>query len=104
MIPQPQLESFTQHFSKIKDSRIDRTQRHQLTEILIIAILVIICGSDGWTDIELFGQSKKGWLPTFFALPNGVPSHDTFGRGFAALDPAEFQASFMDWVCGPSKT
>lgn len=98
MAQEPQIEKITQHFTKVKDPRIDRTKRHKLMDILVIAILAIICGADGWTDVELFGQTKKAWLHTFLALPNGIPSHDTFGRVFAAIDPEAFQAGFQEWV------
>jgi predicted transposase YbfD/YdcC len=58
----------------------------------------VICGAEGWVDIENFGKSKKSWLKTFLELPNGIPSHDTFGRVFSLIDPEEFQESFQSWV------
>lgn len=67
-------------------------------DILIIAILAVICGADGWSDVELFGRTKKAWLKTFLKLPKGIPSQDTFGRVFAKITPEEFQKRFIDWV------
>ena len=58
----------------------------------------VICGSDSWVDVELFGKSKKAWLSRMLNLPNGIPSHDTFGRIFAMLDPVQFESCFMEWV------
>jgi len=66
--------------------------------IITIAILAVVCGADDWTEVELFGRSKQGWLETFLDLPHGIPSHDTFGRVFRAIDPAEFRESFRTWV------
>lgn len=98
MTPEPEVGSIVKHFGKIRDPRIDRTKRHKLLDILIIAICAVICGADSWVDIEMFGKSKLEWLKTFLKLPNGIPSHDTFGRVFAALNPVEFENSFMEWV------
>ncbi len=98
MSPEPEIGSIAKHFSKVKDPRIDRTKRHRLLDIIIIAICGVICGADSWVDIELFGKTKIEWLKTFLKLPNGIPSHDTFGRVFAALNPQEFESSFMEWV------
>ncbi len=86
------------HFSKIRDPRIGNAKRHKLLDILVIAICAVICGADGWSDIELFGKNKRGWLKKFLELPNGIPSHDTFGRVFALMEPEEFRRSFMEWV------
>jgi hypothetical protein len=58
----------------------------------------VICGADTWVDVEEFGKSKREWLETFLELPNGIPSHDTFGRVFARLKPEQFQACFLSWV------
>lgn len=98
MSPEPEIGSIAKHFSRVKDPRIDRTKRHRLLDIIIIAICGVICGADSWVDIELFGKTKIEWLKTFLKLSNGIPSHDTFGRVFAALNPVEFESSFMEWV------
>jgi len=92
------IATIADHFGDVDDPRIDRSQKHQLLDIIIIAICAVICGADGWTDIEEFGQAKLSWLKTFLELPNGIPSHDTFGRVFARLDPQQFQRSFMRWI------
>jgi len=85
-------------FAEVKDPRMNRTKKHSLPDILAIAICAIICGANGWTQVSLFGRSKIKWFKTFLALPNGIPSHDTFGRVFAALAPQAFEACFMKWV------
>jgi predicted transposase YbfD/YdcC len=86
------------HFSKLTDPRIDRTKEHKLIDILTIAICAMICGADNWVAIEQYGNSKEEWLKQFLELPNGIPSHDTFARVFARIDPNEFEQCFRDWV------
>lgn len=88
----------TDYFGSLPDPRLERRKRHLLLDILAIAVCAVIAGADGWTDIEQFGRAKEQWFRTFLALPNGIPSHDTFGRVFARLDPQAFQKSFMEWV------
>ena len=90
--------SFLDHFAILPDPRVKRTRRHSLQDILTIAICAVICGADSWVDIALFGRSKKKWFRTFLDLPNGIPSHDTFGRVFAALEPAAFESCFQAWI------
>ena len=90
--------SILDHFDDLDDPRVERTRRHQLVDILAIAICAAICGADSWVHVELFGRSKLEWFQTFLELPNGVPSHDTFGDVFARLDPAQFQNCFVSWT------
>jgi predicted transposase YbfD/YdcC len=92
--------TFLIHFSNLEDPRLNthRNFRHNLGDILIITILATICGADGWIEIERFGQAKQSWLETFLELPNGIPSHDTFARVFALLDPSRFEACFNQWI------
>jgi len=91
-------------FAQVKDPRVERTKQHQLRDIIIIAICGVICGAEGWVEIEEFGKAKEAWFTQLLKLPNGIPSHDTFGRVFAHLDPKEFEASFFQWVKGISRT
>lgn len=99
----PALGTIGKHFGDLQDPRIERTKRHELLDIVVIAICGVICGADSWVDIELFGKSKQDWLKRFLNLANGIPSHDTFGRVFSRLDPETFQSCFMDWVLAISQ-
>ena len=90
--------SIRQHFGQVVDPRVERTKQHRLLDMIIIAICAVICGADNWVEIEQFGNDKLDWFRTFLSLPNGIPSHDTFGDVFARIDPAQFQAGFRSWV------
>ena len=87
-----------QYFATVDDPRVERTKDHALLDSIILTLCAVMCGADGWVDVEEFGKTKQNWLATFLALPNGIPSHDTFGRVFARIDPQQFQHSFLQWV------
>jgi predicted transposase YbfD/YdcC len=92
--------SIARYFADLPDPRVDRTKKHRLADILVIALCAVVCGADSWEEVEAFGEAKADWLRTFLALPNGIPSHDTFGRVFARLDPQAFGKCVAEWMAG----
>jgi predicted transposase YbfD/YdcC len=90
--------SLMTHFSRLPDPRINRTKDHDLMDILVIAICTLLCGGETFNDMEDFGRAKQDWFKTFLGLRNGIPSHDTFNRVFAALDPQAFLDGFQRWT------
>jgi hypothetical protein len=97
-----ELRDLETRFAQVEDPRIKRTKLHRLRDIIIIAMCGVNCGADGWVGIEEFGKAKQAWLTELLKWPNGIPSHDTFGRVFAHLDSNQFEASCHPWVQGIS--
>jgi len=94
----PSRLAIKQYFRALRDPRRRHRRLHRLIDIVVIAICAVICGADDWQDIATFGQHRRDWLKRFLALPNGIPSHDTFERVFDRLDPQAFQACFRTWI------
>ena len=90
--------SIPKFFAKLKDPRRCHRRLHLLQDIIVIALCAVICNAQDWQEIVTFGRKRHGWLKRFLALPNGIPSHDTFERVFERLSPRAFQACFRDWV------
>lgn len=90
--------TLTEHFAALDDPRVERTKLHPLLSIIVIAICAVISGAESWDDIEEFGEIRADWFATFLDLPSGIPSHDTFNRVFAALDPVQFRSCFLHWM------
>src|SRR4026207_1962771 len=95
---EPQPATLQAHFAELTDPRVDRGKLHLLLDILVIALCAVICGADSWVEMEAYGRAKEQWLRQFLALPNGIPSHDTFARVLARLKPDELQPGFLRWM------
>ena len=93
-------QSLERYFGGMPDPRVVGRCEHKLLDIILIAICGVLCGAEGWEDIEEFGESKAEWLSQFLEMPCGIPSHDTFRRVFSLLDATAFQERFAEWVAG----
>jgi predicted transposase YbfD/YdcC len=96
-VEQNPAANISEHFSELEDPR-RYNRRHQLHDIVVIAICAAICGADDWVAVEDFGHAKQSWLEEFLELPHGIPSHDTFGDVFGLLDAEQFRRCFIQWV------
>ena len=85
-------------FGSVEDHRRGPAQRHNLQEIIVMAICAVLCGADGWVDIADWCEGEEEWLKTFLALKHGTPSHDTFGDVFRVLDAVVFERCFRQWI------
>jgi predicted transposase YbfD/YdcC len=97
------MDNPLKYFAELRDPRVERNREHLLQEILLIAIAAVLSGAESWNDIAAYGEDKLEWLRTFLTLPSNIPSHDTFNRVFAALDPKEMEKGFADWVSSIAK-
>lgn len=97
-MPQELTASIVEHFEELVDPRIERQKQHKLLDILVITLCAVLCGANDWVAVETFGKAKEAWFRRFLALPNGIPSHDTFGRVLALLSPGQFQECFLSWI------
>jgi len=91
-------KSLFDRLQEISDPRVERTKRHLLVDILVIAICAVICGAESWEEIAEFGRAKREWFSRFLELPHGIASHDTFRRVFLLLKAEEFERTFLEWV------
>ena len=99
LTPISQIQAnLSSYFNEIKDPRVKRTKKHLLKDILVIAILAVIGGAEGWEDIENYGIAKQEWLSEFLELPYGIPSDDTFRRLFERINPIALSECLTKWV------
>jgi hypothetical protein len=87
-----------QHLHQLTDPRLKRRRRHELIDVLMVAVTAMLCGAENFVHMAQFGKAKEVWLRTFLTLPNGIPSHDTFRRVFMVLSPENFSAVFLRWT------
>src|SRR5256885_15479448 len=92
------LETLIAGFEAVGDPRCEWKVEHRLLDILVIAVCAVLGEAESFEDIALYGRCKRQWLEGFLALPNGMPSHDTFRRVLMLVDPDTFERSFLDWV------
>jgi hypothetical protein len=97
------MDNPLRYFSELRDPGVERNGERLLAEIVLIAIPAVLSRAESWNDIADYGEEKREWLQTFLTFPSGIPSHDTFDRFFAALDPEELERGFVTWVSSIAK-
>jgi hypothetical protein len=85
-------------FSRLEDPRSGPAQRHDLREMIVVALCAILCGAESWVDVAEWGEDNESWLRKYLELAHGTASHDTFSRVFRLLDAKVFEACFREWV------
>jgi len=90
--------SMIKHFLTVHDPRINRTKEHKLIDVLVIAVVGVICGAETWDAVELVAKSKLAWLKQYLELKNGIPSHDTIGRVMSRVAPLQLERAFAAWM------
>lgn len=98
MVATPRVGSIRKHFRRLKDPRVVGRSRHLLLDIIVMALCAVIANCDDWPDIAQFARQRESWFRRFLKLPGGVPSHDTFERVFAALDPRALERCCLTWL------
>jgi predicted transposase YbfD/YdcC len=93
----PEL-TLVEHFRSVQDYRENHNKRHLLIDIIAVTVCCVICGANNFVEIQTIANEKLEWLRTFLSLPNGIPSHDTFNRVFARINPEELRSCFLSWV------
>jgi len=101
---QQTFADFFAHFANLPEPRVDRTKHHMLMDVVFIAVCALLSGANDFVGMEKFGKAKIEWLKKYLELPNGIPSHDTFGRVIQAIDPQKFVACFRSWVAAFADT
>lgn len=96
--------SIARFFTRLRDPRRRHLRRHLLLDLVVITLCAVIAGANDWQQVVTFAVQRQAWLQTFLALPNGIPSHDTFERVFDRLDPLVFQGCFSQWAEGLAQT
>lgn len=92
--------TLTEAFSELPDPRTGPAQRHDLSEMILMALCAVLCGADTWVDVAEWADDNEGWLKRYLVLKRGTPSHDTFGRVFRLLDAKVFETCFRSWIAG----
>lgn len=98
LVPSTLDLSIISHFESLPEPRQSGKVAHKLIDVIIITICAVICGADNWVEVAEFGKEREKWLRKFLELPNGIPSHDTFGRVFSVISSVEFQKCFSSWI------